>query len=112
MSAATMNAPLPFTKEAIIGNFQVHATNGPAYVQLQATRALARLKGMYEEARLLARSKFQTQQQDAWQPTGELSPVEQATADGEDITSFHMYATTSSSEDDEEAANQEKDEVP
>ena len=64
MSASTMNPPLPFTKDAIIGNFQIHATNGPAYVQLQATRALARLKGMYEEARLMAREAFNTKHQD------------------------------------------------
>ena len=112
MSAATMNAPLPFTKEAIIGNFQIHATNGPAYVQLQATRALARLKGMYEEARLLARSKFQSQQQDVPQAPAEPSLVGQAIANGEDLTSFHMYVTDDASEDDEEAANQEKDDDP
>ena len=108
MSASTMNPPLPFTKDAIIGNFQIHATNGPAYVQLQATRALARLKGMYEEARLLAREAFNTKHQDTPQPQTDTQQGGDTTDDGYDPTDLSMYLSTKSGEDDEEAANQRR----
>ena len=112
MSASTMNPPLPFTKDAIIGNFQIHATNGPAYVQLQATRALARLKGMYEEARLLAREAFKTQAPGHPQPQTDTQQGGDTTDDGYDPTDLSMYLSTKSGEDDEEAANKDEDEVP
>ena len=48
------NQPLPFTRDAIIGHFQHHATNGPAYVQIQATNALARIMGLFDEAKQAA----------------------------------------------------------
>ena len=48
---STANPPLAYTKEAIRGHLQHHATNGPAYVQIQATKALARMIGLYDEAK-------------------------------------------------------------
>ena len=53
MTAATMtvNPPLPYTKKAIIDRLRHQATNGPAYVQLGATKTLARLIGLYEDAK-------------------------------------------------------------
>ena len=45
------NPPLPYTRDAIIGHLQQHATNGPAYVQIQATTALARIMGLFSEAK-------------------------------------------------------------
>ena len=63
MTAATIaqphNPPLPFTRDAIINRLRHQATNGPAYVQHSATKALARLKGLYDEARFEARAKFE-----------------------------------------------------
>ena len=53
--AGHSNPPLPFTRDAIIGQLQRQATNGPAYVQHSATKALAHLKGLYAEARYQAR---------------------------------------------------------
>ena len=60
MSAATIaaNPPLPFTRDAIINQLRHQATNGPAYVQHGATKALAHLKGLYAEARYEARHAF------------------------------------------------------
>ena len=111
MSASTMNPPLPFTKDAIIGNFQIHATNGPAYVQLQATRALARLKGMYEEARLLAREAFNTKHQDTPQQQTDTQQGGDTTAPVYDPTDLSVY-DDGLPLDDDEAANQEEDDVP
>ena len=53
MTAATMtvNPPLPYTKKAIIDRLRHQATNGPAYVQLGATKTLARFIGLYEDAK-------------------------------------------------------------
>jgi len=57
-SAPRANSPLPFTKDAIINQLQRQATNGPAYVQHSATKALAHLKGLYAEDRYEARQRF------------------------------------------------------
>ena len=61
MSAATVavNPPLPFTKDAIINQLRHQATNGPAYIQHGATKALAHLKGLYAEARYEAKLAFE-----------------------------------------------------
>ncbi len=61
MSAATMgvavarsrpqhNPPLSLKAGAIVGRLQHFATNGPAYVQFQATRSLARIVGLFDKA--------------------------------------------------------------
>ncbi len=45
------NPPLEYSKKAIRQHLQHHATNGPAYVQIQATNALARMIGLYDDAK-------------------------------------------------------------
>ena len=45
------NPPLEYSKTAIREHLQLHATNGPAYVQIQATKALARMIGLYDDAK-------------------------------------------------------------
>ena len=45
------NPPLEYSKKAIREHLQHHATNGPAHVQIQATKALARMIGLYEDAK-------------------------------------------------------------
>ena len=45
------NPPLDYNKKAIREHLQFHATNGPAYVQIQATKALARMIGLYDDAK-------------------------------------------------------------
>ena len=58
MSACTIaqhhNPPLPFTPKAVIDRLRFRATNGAAYVQLQATKALARILGLYDQTKPLA----------------------------------------------------------
>ena len=49
------NPPLPFSPKAVVSHLQHHATNGPAYVQLGATKALARILGLYDQTRDLAK---------------------------------------------------------
>ena len=50
-SARAVNPPLQYSKDAIRQHLQFHATNGPAYVQIQATKALARMIGLYDDAK-------------------------------------------------------------
>ena len=59
MTAMTVNPPLSVNKTAIINHLAHHATNGPAYVQLSATKALARITGLYDEARYQAKLTFE-----------------------------------------------------
>ena len=56
------NQPLAVNKTAIINHLAHHATNGPAYVQLSATKALARITGLYDQARYEAKLAFETAQ--------------------------------------------------
>ena len=53
------NQPLAVNKTAIINHLAHHATNGPAYVQLGATKALARLTGLYDQARYEAKLAYE-----------------------------------------------------
>ena len=109
------NPPLEFSKKAIREHLQFHATNGPAYVQIQATKALARMIGLYEDARLIARQAFEAAKSAAQEviPTQKkLGPIEQAIADGVDFADFSCYSKSDDSEEDEEAARKEDDDVP
>ena len=56
------NQPLAVNKTAIINHLAHHATNGPAYVQLGATKALARLTGLYDQARYEAKLAYEAAQ--------------------------------------------------
>lgn len=71
MSACTIaqphNPPLPFTPKAVIDRLRLHATNGAAYVQLQATKALARILGLYDQSKPLA-ERLRDPQSDAEAP--------------------------------------------
>ena len=49
---------LAYTRQAIIDQLCHQATNGPAYVQHSATKALARTSGLYEAGRLIGRQAF------------------------------------------------------
>ncbi len=60
MSSTTANPPLPFTADAIIDRLRHQATNGPAYVQHSATKALAHIKGLYAQAQYEARLAYDT----------------------------------------------------
>ena len=42
------NPPLSLTPKAILSRLQHFATNGPLYVQFQATRSLARIVGLFD----------------------------------------------------------------
>ena len=44
------NPPLSLTPKAILTRLQHFATNGPQYVQFQATRSLARIVGLFDRA--------------------------------------------------------------
>ncbi|MCY3572517.1 MAG: hypothetical protein OXH19_14410 [Chloroflexi bacterium] len=118
------NPPLPFTRDAIINQLQRQATNGPAYVQHSATKALAHLKSLYAEARYEAKQRFDAVRDAA------KDHVDQAHDAGAEITrklnqymeeagvtslaDFSPLATKSKSEqdDDEEAAKMDDDDVP
>ena len=61
-TAKTGNQPLPYTKQAIKDHLAYQATHGPAYVQFQATNAMARIMGLYEEGTLSVRQAFKDAQ--------------------------------------------------
>ena len=122
MSAATVaaNPPLPFTRDAIINQLRHQATNGPAYVQHGATKALAHLKGLYAEARYEARHAFEAAR-DALRDAVHQASVEddslyakiEAIKSGEHIVTAEdlgEYATATNSDDDEEGSNNDDDE--
>ncbi|MDE2989277.1 MAG: hypothetical protein OXT70_14695 [Chloroflexota bacterium] len=44
------NPPLALNPRAILSQLQHFATNGPQYVQFQATRSLARIVGLFDRA--------------------------------------------------------------
>ena len=69
----THNPPLPFTREAIIGHFQHHASNGPAYVQIEATKALARIMGLFNEAKEAIKGNVHRVSEEAMQRSRDLS---------------------------------------
>ena len=102
MSAITVNPPLPYTKTAIRDHLRHHATNGPAYVQIQATKALARIIGLYDEAK----QGIQSAAEHAVQET-------KSKFHGLKFEGFGAYnKNRNNQEEDEEAANQEDDDVP
>ncbi len=70
---AAVNPPLPLRKDAILNHLAHHATNGPAYVQLGATKALARLTGLYAEARYEAQLAFETAREAVREATHEAT---------------------------------------
>ena len=100
MSAATVNPPLPYTKQAIRDHLRHHATNGPAYVQIQATKALARMIGLFEEAKQGIENGIETATRKAKSKFCGLK--------------FNGYGGYDDGKDDEddEAANKEDDDVP
>lgn len=54
-----VNPPLDYTHQAIIDRLRQQATNGPAYIQHSATKALARTIGLFEIGRLSGRHAFE-----------------------------------------------------
>ena len=54
-----VNPPLDYTHQAIIDRLRHQATNGPAYIQHSATKALARTIGLFEIGRLSGRHAFE-----------------------------------------------------
>ena len=114
------NPPLPLRKDAILNHLAHHATNGPAYVQLGATKALARLTGLYAEARYEAQLAFETARdavreaarQGANQATEKaLTGYERITElmNGAEVTKEDLgdYASMLSTDDEQEAADDE-----
>ena len=104
MSAATVNPPLPYTKDAIRDHLRHHATNGPAYVQIQATKALARMIGLFEDAKQAAKNQAER--------------IVDRTKSAFHGVKFEGYAAYDDGSDDEntsaddEAASKEEDDVP
>ena len=125
------NPPLAYTRQAIIDQLCRQATNGPAYVQHSATKALARTSGLYEAGRLIGRQAFDAAVTRAEQLTADV--VEQvAEATGklktgyariaelrngaevtmEDLGGFAKFVKRDNDEEDEEGSNHDEDEPP
>jgi hypothetical protein len=127
MSAATVavNPPLAFTKDAIINRLRHQATNGPAYVQHSATKALAHLKGLYAEARYEARLAYEAARDAlryvAQEVTEQISPGYQRVVEiqnGAPLTEEEIaraeqhFKGTADEQEDEEGSNHDEDEPP
>ena len=116
MTAATMtvNPPLPYTKKAIIDHLRHQATNGPAYVQLGATKTLARFIGLYEDAKHAAKHAVSDAGSALSQKARDLYAKADAIRKGEYIPTkeeLGEYAITID-DDDEEEDNRDEDEPP
>jgi hypothetical protein len=109
---------------------QFHANNGPAYVQIQATNALARMIGLYDDAKQAVqatvdsaarktRRRFEGVKFEGFgaygkgepnpgQPNTDQPNPDQPAPDQPD----HVRAEVGPDDEQEEAANQEDDDVP
>ena len=112
------NPPLEYNKKAIREHLQHHATNGPAYVQIQATNALARMIGLYEDAKqglgeVLDQAKDKAKEGGlnfAERVAGLMNGTIKATP--EEIKASRLCQDPFAEEEDEEAASKDDDEVP
>ena len=118
MTTAAINAPLPFTKEAIVGHLQHHATNGPAYVQIQATKALARMLGLFDHAKQTvqqtvshAEAAAQMKRSAIYSKIAAIRSGEYIVTD-EDLGDFLIPDSTASDSPDDEASTPDDDEIP
>ena len=103
------NPPLEFSKQAIRQHLQHHATNGPAYVQIQATKALARMIGLYDDAK-----KGVNDMVDKAKQTGQTlyEKVEAIKNGTHKVTAEELGDYLTAGTDDEEAASQDDDDIP
>ncbi len=119
------NPPLPFTNDAIIDQLRHQATNGPAYVQHSATKALAHIKGLYAQAHYEARLAYDTARaalhNDANEVPEEISPGYKRVVEiqngspptEEEIARAEAHFGIASDEpEDEDGSNHDDDEPP
>ena len=119
------NPPLPFTNDAIIDRLRHQATNGPAYVQHSATKALAHIKGLYAQAQYEARLAYEASRQSlrdaAQQVTEQISAGYERVVEiqnGSPLTEEEIaraerhFATAADEQEDEERSNHDEDEPP
>ncbi len=100
------NPPLPYTRDAIIGHLQQHASNGPAYVQIQATKALARIMGLFDEAKSAIKDTIHHISDEARALSARVTAIQngESVATAEEIAEFGDFSnneTESQEEDDE-----------
>ncbi len=119
-----VNPPLPLRKDAILNHLAHHATNGPAYVQLGATKALARLTGLYAEARYEAQLAFETAREAAHEATDQATEktrnayervtelMNGAEVTEEDLGGFAKPVKRDEDEEAEEGSGNDDDEPP
>ena len=123
--SGTANPPLPFTRDAIIDRLRHQATNGPAYVQHSATKALAHIKGLYAQAQYEARLAYEASRQSlrdaAQQVTEQVNPVYKRIVEiqnGSPVTAEEIarankhFGITCDEPEDEEGSNLDEDEPP
>ena len=119
------NPPLPFNNDAIVNQLRHQATNGPAYVQHSATKALAHIKGLYAQAHYEARLAYDTARialrSDAREVTEEISPGYERVVEiqnGSPLTEEEIaraekhFGTSGDEQEDEEGSNHDDDEPP
>ncbi len=110
--AQTHNPPLPYTRDAIIGNLRHHASNGPAYVQIQATTALARIMGLFDEAKQSLKDGVHRFSEEALQRSRDLSTRVSGLLSGELTPTAEEIAELAVVPSDETESQEEDDEPP
>ena len=84
--------PIAYTHDAIRAAIAHEAANGPSYVRIKALNMMARLEGMYDQAKLAARQVFEAAVEKTDAAVSELiRECRQIAADGVDLTDFSMY---------------------
>ena len=104
----THNPPLPFTREAILGHLQLHASNGPAYVQIQATTALARIMGLFNEAKAAVKDTIHHISDEARALSARVTAIQ----NGESVATAEEIAEYGNFSNDETESQEEVDEPP
>lgn len=112
------NPPLEYKRTAIREHLQFHATNGPAHVQIQATKALARMIGLYDDAKSGINHTVDQAKERARDGALSISQRVAGLMNGtikatpEEIAASTLYNKPGSEEDDEASSAQDDDDVP
>jgi hypothetical protein len=116
--AAQTRPPVPYNAHAIKAGIAHEAANGPSHVRIKALGMMARITGLFEQGKQLGKQLAQETVQSIQPASPGMDALQQAIADGVDLSDFSMYRKKDKQDkqderdDDDEAANQEDDDVP
>ena len=118
-AAQTTKPPVPYTDAAIKAGIAHEAANGPSHVRIKALGMMARINGLFEQGKQLARQLTQDANQAAQQATEQISAgYRRATEimNGAEVTEADLggfarfFKEADSEQEDEEGSTQDDDE--